>query len=51
MTYYDTKYILLKLLDCGIVKYENREEKVEIVDSRGLKREILASTRYYFLNI
>lgn len=51
MTYYDTKHILLKLLDCGIVKYENREEKVEIVDSRGLKREILANTRYYFLNI
>ena len=51
MTHYDTKHILLKLLDCGIVKYENREEKVEIVDSRGLKREILANTRYYFLNI
>ena len=51
MTHYDTRHILLKLLDCGIVKYENREEKVEIVDGRGLKREILASTRYYFLNI
>ena len=51
LTHYDTRHILLKLLDCGIVKYENREEKVEIVDSRGLKREILANTRYYFLNI
>ena len=51
MTHYDTRHILLKLLDCGIVKYENREEKVEIVDRRGLKREILATTRYYFLNI
>lgn len=51
MTYHDTKHILLKLLDCGLVKYEYREEKVEIVDYRGLKREILASTRYYFLNI
>ena len=51
MSYYDTRHILLKLLDCGIVKYENREEKVEIVDYRGLKREILANTRYYFLNI
>ena len=51
MTYHDTKHILLKLLDCGIVKYENREEKVEIVDSRGLKREILTSHRVYFLNI
>lgn len=51
MTHYDTRHILLKLLDNGIVKYENREEKVEIVDNRGLKREILASTRYYFLNI
>lgn len=51
MTYHDTKYILLKLLDCGLVKYENREEKVEIVDRRGLKREILASHRVYFLNI
>lgn len=51
MTYHDTKHILLKLLDCGIVKYENVEEKVEIVDGRGLKREILASHRVYFLNI
>ena len=51
MTHYDTRHILLKLLDCGIVKYENREEKVEIVDGRGLKREILASHRVYFLNI
>ena len=51
MTYYDTKHILLKLLDCGIVKYENREEKVEIVDRRGLKREILTRHRVYFLNI
>ena len=51
MTHYDTRHILLKLLNCGIVKYENREEKVEIVDYRGLKREILANTRYYFLNI
>ena len=51
MTHYDTKHILLKLLDCGIVKYENVEEKIEIVDSRGLKREILTSHRVYFLNI
>lgn len=51
MTHYDTKHILLKLLDCGIVKYENVEEKVEIVDRRGLKREILTSHRVYFLNI
>ena len=51
ITHYDTRHILLKLLDCGIVKYENREEKVEIVDRRGLKREILTSHRVYFLNI
>jgi hypothetical protein len=51
LTHHDTRHILLKLLDCGIVKYENREEKVEIVDRRGLKREILTTTRYYFLNI
>jgi hypothetical protein len=51
LTHYDTRHILLKLLDCGIVKYENREEKVEIVDGRGLKREILSSYRVYFLNI
>lgn len=51
MTHHDTKHILLKLLDNGIVKYENREEKVEIVDRRGLKREILTSHRVYFLNI
>lgn len=51
MTHYDTRHILLKLLDCGIVFYVNKEEKIEIVDSRGLKREILVNTRYYFLNI
>ena len=51
MTYYNTRNILLKLLECGIVKYENREEKIEIVNSRGLKREILTSYRVYFLNI
>lgn len=51
MDYNDTKNILLKLLDCGIVKYENVEEKVEIIDRRGLKREILTSHRVYFLNI
>lgn len=51
LTHYDTRHILLKLLDSGIVKYENREEKVEIVDRRGLKREILTSHRVYFLNI
>lgn len=51
LTHHDTRHILLKLLDCEIVKYENREEKIEIVDSRGLRREIFTNTRYYFLNI
>jgi len=47
LTYYDTRHILLKLLDCGIVKYEYKEEFVELENGK----KIVARHRAYFLNI
>jgi hypothetical protein len=49
--FYSVRGAMKKLVQCGVLKRVHKEEKVEIVDSRGLRREILAQIPYFVVNI
>ena len=49
--FYKVRGSMKALCDCGVLVREYREEKIEIVDSRGLRREIMADVPYFKVNI
>ena len=49
--FYKVRGSIKALCDCGVLVRECKEEKIEIVDRRGLRREIMASVPYFKVNI
>lgn len=49
--FYKVRGSMKALCDCGVLRREYKEEKIEIVNSRGLRREIMASIPYFKVNI
>lgn len=49
--FYNVRGAMKKLVDCGVLARRFEEQKIEIVDSKNLRREILVQVPYFYVNI